>query len=67
MAYGTYAQRRKKVITLWENGTYDAKTLHSLTFILLFTLYDYIKKLKNGIFIVPLPRSGRPKRLSSGK
>jgi len=67
MTYDTLSQRRTIVTTLWENGTHDAKTLHSLTSIPLSTLYDYIKKLKKGISLEPLSRSGRPKRLSPKK
>jgi transposase len=57
-------QRRKTVTTLWENGTCDAYTLHKLTSIPLSTIYDYTKKLSNGISLDPKQRSGRPRKLS---
>ncbi|CAJ0926878.1 7537_t:CDS:2 [Entrophospora sp. SA101] len=57
-------QRRKTITTLWENGTCDTYTLHKLTSIPLSTIYDYIKKLRNGIFLDPKQHSGRPRKLS---
>ena len=39
-------------------------TLHKLTSIPLSTVYKYIKKLENNISLNPLPRSGRPRKLS---
>src|SRR3954470_19477370 len=58
-------QHRKTVTTLWENGTRDAYTLHELTSIPLSTIYDYTKKLSNGISLDSKQRSGRPRKLSS--
>ena len=39
--------------TLWNNGVCDAKTLHKLTSIPRSTIYDYVKKLKNGNTLNP--------------
>ncbi|CAG8606152.1 14443_t:CDS:1 [Funneliformis mosseae] len=55
------------ISTLWSNGVHDAKTLHKLTSIPRFTVYDYVKKLKNDNTLNPLPRSSRLKKLSSKK
>ena len=55
------------VAILWKNGIHNAKTLHSLTSIPLFTIYDYIKKLKKNIPLEPLSRPERLKYLSSKK
>ena len=52
---------------MWENGTHDAQTLHELTSIPLSTVYKYIKKLKKNTILDPLPRPGRPKKLSPKK
>ncbi|RGB23404.1 hypothetical protein C1646_677144 [Rhizophagus diaphanus] len=67
MAKVTLAQRRIIVSTLWDNGVHNAKSLHQLTSIPLSTIYDYIKKLKNGVTLSPLSRSGRPKKLTPKK
>ena len=61
MAKVTLEQRHTIVSTLWSNGIHDAKSLHKLTSIPRSTIYDYVKKLKNGDTLNPLPRSGRPK------
>jgi len=57
-------QRYMVITSLWEAGTRDADTLHDLTSIPLSTIYKYIKNLKDDIPLNPLPRSGRPKKLS---
>ncbi|CAJ0850252.1 16841_t:CDS:2 [Entrophospora sp. SA101] len=57
-------QRYMVITSSWEAGTRDADTLHDLTSIPLSTIYKYIKKLKDDIPLNPLPRSGRPKKLS---
>jgi transposase len=67
MAKVTLEQRHTIVSTLWSNGVRDAKSLHKLTSIPRSTIYDYVKKLKNGDTLNPLPRSGRPRKLSPKK
>ncbi|CAJ0850196.1 16833_t:CDS:2 [Entrophospora sp. SA101] len=57
-------QRYMVITSSWEAGTRNADTLHDLTSIPLSTIYKYIKKLKDDIPLNPLPRSGRPKKLS---
>ena len=57
-------QRYMTITSLWKAGTRNADTLHKLTSIPLSTVYKYIKKLKNNISLNPLPRSGRPRKLS---
>ncbi|CAJ0629361.1 6437_t:CDS:2 [Entrophospora sp. SA101] len=57
-------QRYMVITSLWEAGTRDADTLHDWTSIPLSTIYKYIKNLKDDIPLNPLPRSGRPKKLS---
>ncbi|CAG8706867.1 5252_t:CDS:1, partial [Funneliformis mosseae] len=67
MANITLEQRHTIVSTLWSNSVHDAKTLHKLTFISRFMVYDYVKKLKNSNTLNPLPCSSRPKKLSPKK
>src|SRR5271170_4606618 len=67
MAHVALKQRHTLITSLWENGVRNAHTLHELTSILLSTVYKYIKKLKNNITLDPLPRTGRPKKLSPKK
>jgi hypothetical protein len=67
MAHVALKQRHTLITSLWENGIHDAHTLHELTSIPLSTVYKYIKKLKNNITLDPLPRTGRPKKLSPKK
>src|SRR6266542_6540755 len=55
------------ITSLWNSDVCDAKTLHELTSVLLSKIYDYLKKLKMGYSLDPLPRSGRPKKLTSKK
>ena len=52
---------------MWQHETHNAKALHEITSIPLSTIYDYIKKLKNGISLKDLPQSKRPKKLSPKK
>ncbi|PKC06736.1 hypothetical protein RhiirA5_400209 [Rhizophagus irregularis] len=67
MARVTLEQRRTTITSLWNSGIHNAKTLHQITSIPLSTIYDYLKKLKNGISLDPLPRSGRPRKLTPRK
>ena len=67
MANITLDQYHIAVTSLWNAGVRDAKTLHELTSVPLFTIYDYLKKLKMGCSLDPLPRSGRPKTLTPKK
>src|SRR5688572_11060227 len=67
MANVTLEQRRMAVTSLWNSGVCDAKTLHELTSVPLSTIYDYLKKLKMGYSLDPLPRSGRSKKLTPKK
>jgi len=48
---------------LWQNGNCNAKALYKITSIPLFTIYDYIKKLKKGIPLKDLLQSKRPKKI----
>ena len=41
--------------------------MYEITFISLSTIYDYIKKLKNSIFLKDLSQSGKLKKLSLRK
>src|SRR6266498_5857934 len=63
----TLEQRRTAITSLWNSSVCDAKTLHELTSVPLSTIYDYLKKLKMGYSLDPLPRSGRPKKLTPKK
>ena len=63
----TLEQCRTAITSLWNSGVCDAKTLHELTSVPLSTIYDYLKKLKMGYSLDPLPRSGRPKKLTPKK
>ena len=63
----TLEQRRTAITSLWHAGVRDAKTLHKQTSVPLSTIYDYLKKLKMGYSLDPLPRSGRPKKLTPKK
>src|SRR6266542_3271923 len=63
----TLEQRRTAITSLWNSGVRDAKTLHKQTSVPLSTIYDYLKKLKMGYSLDPLPRSGRPKKLTPKK
>src|ERR1043166_2632383 len=63
MANVTLEQRCIAVTSLWNSGVCDAKTLQKLTSVPPFTIYDYLKKLKMGYSLDPLPRSGRPRKL----
>lgn len=67
MARVTFEQRHTIVTSLWNNGVHNAKTLHELTSIPLSTIYDYLKKLKKNTTLDPLPRSGRPRKLTPKK
>jgi transposase len=67
MANITLDQRRTAVTSLWNAGVRDAKTLHELTSVPLSTIYDYLKKLKMGYSLDPLPRSGRPRKFTPKK
>ena len=67
MANITLDQRRTAVTSLWNAGVRDAKTLHELTSVPLSTIYDYLKKLKMGYSLDPLPRSGRSRKFISKK
>ena len=67
MANVTLEQRRTAVTSLWNAGVRNAKTLHELTSVPLSTIYDYLKKLKMGYSLDPLPRSGRPRKLTPKK
>ena len=52
---------------LWNAGIHDAKTLHKLTSVPLFTIYDYLKKLKMSYSLDPLPQSSRPRKFTPKK
>ena len=52
-------QNHKIITTLWINNIHDTYTIHELTSISLFTIYNYIKKLKNRKFLNSKPYSGR--------
>jgi len=67
MANITLEQRHTAVTSLWHAGIHDTKTLHKQTFVSLSTIYDYLKKLKMGYSLDPLPRFGRPKKLTPKK
>src|SRR6266540_1938804 len=67
MANVILEQHHTAVTSLWHVGVRDAKTLHKQTSVPLSTIYDYLKKLKMGYSLDPLPRSGRPKKLTSKK
>src|SRR6266498_15768 len=67
MANITLEKCHTAVTSLWHADVRDAKTLHNQTFVPLSTIYDYLKKLKMGYSLDPLPRSGRPKKLTSKK
>src|SRR4051794_17124148 len=67
MANVTLEQRRIAITSLWNSSVRDAKTLNELTSILLSTIYDYLKKLKMGFSLDPLPRFGRPRKLTPKK
>src|SRR6266542_1873511 len=67
MANVTLKQRRTAVTSLWHADVRDAKTLHKQTSVPLSTIYDYLKKLKMGYSLDPLPTSGRPKKLTPKK
>jgi transposase len=67
MANVTLEQRYTAITSLWNAGVQNAKTLHELTSVPLSTIYDYLKKLKIGHSLDPLPKSGRPKILTPKK
>ena len=67
MANVTLEQRHTAVTSLWNSGVRDAKTLQKLTSVPPSTIYDYLKKLKMGYSLDPLPRSGRPRKLTPRK
>src|SRR6266498_5886739 len=67
MANVILEQHHTAVTSLWHVGVRNAKTLHKQTSVPLSTIYDYLKKLKMGYSLNPLPRSGRPKKLTPKK
>src|ERR1043166_3030484 len=67
MANITLEQHHTAVTSLWNSGVRDAKTLQKLTSVPPSTIYDYLKKLKMGYSLDPLPRSGRPRKLTPKK
>ncbi len=55
MANVTLKQYHIIITFLWNFNIYNIKTLYKLTFILFFIIYNYLKKLKVGYFLNPLP------------